>query len=98
MEFFKLLVISATLEALWETTKMFWQDGKANIDRLGAAILGIFLCLAAGVDFFEIVQIPLDVPMSGMVLSGLLVSRGANFIHDFLTAIEKLRTNANTPG
>jgi hypothetical protein len=28
-----------------------------------------------------------------MVLSGLLISRGANFIHDFLGTLDGLRTN-----
>lgn len=91
MDFFKLLVAAATLEALWETAKMFWQEGKANTDRIGAGILGIFLCVAADIDFFTIVGIPLYVPYAGMVLSGLLVSRGANFVHDILDTIAKLR-------
>ena len=91
MEFFKLLVISATLEALWETTKMFWQEGKANIDRIGAAVFGVFLCLAAGINFFEVVGVPLSVPTTGEILSGLLVSRGANFVHDLISAVEDLK-------
>lgn len=78
----ELLVVAATLEALWETCKMFWQEGKANIDRIGAALIGVFLCLAAGIDFFSLVDVPLKVPYTGAVLSGLLISRGANFIHD----------------
>lgn len=98
MEFVKLLIIAATLEALWETLKVFWQEGKANIDRIGAAMLGIFLCLSAGIDFFEMVQIPLSVPMAGMILSGLLVSRGSNVIHDFLATINNLRVNTKSLG
>lgn len=91
MEFFKLLVIAATLEAVWETTKLFWEAGKLNIDRIGAAFLGIFLCLAAGVDFFALVGVPLAWPYVGMALSGLLVSRGANFVHDLLGVAENMR-------
>jgi hypothetical protein len=88
LNLFKLLIIAATLEALWETCKMFWQSGKANIDRIGAAIIGIFLCLAAGIDFFNLVEVPLALPYAGAVLSGLLISRGANFIHDLLGAVQ----------
>ena len=91
MELFKLLVIAATLEAVWETAKMFWQDGKLNVDRIGAAVIGVFLCLAANIDFFTVIEIPLGLPYAGAALSGLLISRGANFIHDFLGAISKLR-------
>ncbi len=39
MEIMKFLVLSIISEALWEGTKMFWQDGKLNIDRVGALIL-----------------------------------------------------------
>lgn len=91
MEILKLLVIAATLEAVWETAKMFWQSGRANIDRIGAAVLGVFLCLAGGVDLFLIIGVPLEFSYAGMVLSGLLISRGANFIHDFLTSVAKLK-------
>lgn len=93
MDFYQLLIIAATLEAVWETCKMFWQEGKLSVDRIGSALLGIFLCIAAGVDLFELVQIPLSVNYAGMVLSGLLISRGANFIHDFLATIDGLKTN-----
>lgn len=93
MDFYQLLIIAAALEAVWETCKMFWQEGKLSVDRIGSALLGIFLCIAAGVDLFELVQIPLSVNYAGMVLSGLLISRGANFIHDFLATIDGLKTN-----
>lgn len=93
MEFLQLLIIAAVLEALWETAKMFWQAGKVSVDRVGAAVLGVFLCLAAGVDFFSLVNLPLVVPFAGMVLSGLLASRGANFVHDFLGSVEGLKGN-----
>ena len=92
----KLLVIAATVEALWETLKMFWQEGKLNVDRIGSAILGIVLCVLAEVNFFAIVGIELSVPIVGVVLSGLLVSRGANFVHDLLEAVSQLKSPYET--
>jgi len=94
MAFIKLLIIAATLEAVWETCKMFWEEGKLNIDRIGSAMLGVFLCLTSGIDFFVMVEIPLLVPYAGMVLSGLLISRGANFVHDFLATVENIKAGA----
>jgi len=92
----KLLVIAATVEAVWETLKMFWQEGKLNVDRIGSAILGIVLCVLAEVNFFAIVGIELSVPIVGVVLSGLLVSRGANFAHDLLEAVSQLKSPYET--
>ncbi len=88
MNFWQLLVVALVVEALWETCKMFWQNGKLSADRIGAVVFGIFLCIAAGVDFFSLIGLPLFVPYAGLVLSGLLVSRGANFVHDLFGAIE----------
>jgi len=92
----KLLVIAATVEAVWETLKMFWQEGKLNVDRVGSAVLGILLCVLADVNFFAIVGIELSIPIVGVVLSGLLVSRGANFVHDLLEAVSQLKTPYET--
>jgi hypothetical protein len=90
----KLLVIAATVEAVWETLKMFWQEGKLNVDRIGSAILGIVLCVLAEVNFFAIVGIELSVPIVGVVLSGLLVSRGANFVHDLLKIVYEIQNQS----
>jgi hypothetical protein len=38
--------------------------------------------------FFYMVEVPLAVPYAGAVLSGLLISRGANFVHDLLKLIQ----------
>lgn len=91
MDYSQLLVVALIVEAVWETCKMFWQDGKISVDRIGAVLFGVFLCVAAGVDFFAMVGLPLVIPFVGAVLSGLLVSRGANFIHDLFGAVEKTR-------
>lgn len=88
MEITKLVIISATLEALWESAKMLWQNGKISVDRIGALILGIFLALSSNIDFFNLLGIPLSMPYSGQILTGILISRGANFIHDFLATVE----------
>ncbi|MGQ9697166.1 MAG: hypothetical protein ACUVRO_04145 [Armatimonadota bacterium] len=100
MDFTALFVTALAAEACWESTKLIWKAGKAGIDgvvdRLGGIALGIFLCTAAGVDFFQMVGLPLSVPYAGMVLSGLLVSRGANFLHDFLTIVMQLKNGNKT--
>ncbi|MEW6772001.1 MAG: hypothetical protein AB1330_11540 [Bacillota bacterium] len=37
------------------------------------------------------IGLPLSVEHAGTVLSGLLVSRGANFLHDFLTIVMQIK-------
>ena len=90
----KLLIIAASVEALWETLKMFWDGDKVDVNRIGSAILGILLCVLANVDFFALVGVELSIPIVGVVLSGLLVSRGANFVHDLLKIVYEIQNQS----
>jgi len=90
----KLLIIAASVEALWETLKMFWDGDKVDVNRIGSAILGILLCVLANVDFFALVGVELSIPIVGIVLSGLLVSRGANFVHDLLKIVYEIQNQS----
>lgn len=90
------LIITAMLgEAIWETLKMVWQNGKLSIDRIGALIIGIFLSLTTGLDLLELSGIPVNIPYAGMVLTGILISRGSNFVHDLLDNISKNKGTVN---
>lgn len=87
MDFTKIIIAALIAEALWETSKLFWQKGKLNIDRVGAVIIGIVLAFLARVNLFDVVGMPISIPFIGEVLTGLLLSRGANFLHDIIGSI-----------
>lgn len=84
MDLSQFVVAAMIVEALWETTKMFWQNGKFGFDRLGAVVFGELIALGAGIDFMAAVKLPIKIPYVGMILTGILISRGANFMHDIL--------------
>ena len=46
------------------------------------AVIGVALCLLANVDLLHLAGVDLKLPPVGMVLTGLLISRGASFVHD----------------
>lgn len=87
MEIMQLIIVAILVEAIWENTKMIWENGKASIDRIGALVIGILVCVLTSIDIFSIVNIPIAVPIVGSVLTGIIVSRGANFVHDLLKKI-----------
>lgn len=57
-----------------------------------SAVLAVALCVPAGVDVLAVAGITLGAPAVGSVLTGVLISRGANFMHDIWSKIteEKL--------
>ena len=84
MEFAQLITVAVLVEAIWENIKMIWQNGKLSIDRIGSLVIGILVCLLVNIDIFTIVQLPVNIPIVGCVLTGIIVSRGANFLHDLI--------------
>lgn len=85
---FLIIVISLLAESVWETLKMTWQDGKVCIDRIGALIISILICVGTNVDILRLLDIQENIPYLGIVMTAILISRGSNFIHDLLFKIE----------
>lgn len=104
MSILSLIVLALIGEATWETLKMVWQTGKISVDRIGSMVIGLLLAVGSGLDLMALIGIPLKVPYAGLILTGLLISRGSNFVHDLLVKIANIKeikdvipdTNKNT--
>ena len=88
--FLQIIVIALLAETIWENLKMVWQEGKVNVDRIGALIVSILVSMATQVDIFAILNFGIALPFVGSFLTGILISRGAYVIHDLLNKIEEL--------
>lgn len=93
MNILSIVVLALIGEAVWETLKMTWQQGKVSIDRVGALVLGILLAVGTGLDLMALVGVPMTIPFLGVILTGILISRGANFVHDLLNGINNVNQN-----
>lgn len=89
----KLLIVALFTESIWETIKLIKKEKGLNTDRIGTIIVGIFICILAKVDFFKLFGINFSVEYFGYVLTGLIVSRGSNFLHDLFGSIDKIYQN-----
>lgn len=88
MEISTLITVAILVEAIWENCKIIWQHDKLNINMLGSLILSIIVCLLTQVDIFAVLGINLIVPFAGSILTGIIVSRGANFVNDLFTKLK----------
>ncbi len=66
---------------------MTWQEGKISIDRIGALVVALILCIGVRLDILALLGINVTIPFLGVILTGILISRGSNFIHDLLVKI-----------
>lgn len=96
MNILRLIILAMIGEAIWETAKMTWQSGKVSYDRVGAIAVGELLAIGSGIDMLVMVGVPLHIPYLGTIFTGLLISRGANFIHDLLTSINNVEQNTKS--
>ena len=87
MSIVTIITIALLVEAIWETLKMVWQEGKINVNTIGALIVGIAVSILAKIDIFAMQGISLSIPLVGWILTGVLMSRGANFIHDLFNKL-----------
>lgn len=87
MNLFNFLILAIISESTWETLKMVWQKGKLCVDRVGALVIAFVVIFATGFDIIQEVGIPIKIPFVGTILTAVLISRGSNFIHDFLNKL-----------
>lgn len=86
---FIIFIVALIAESVWETLKMTWQHGKVCIDRIGALIVSLVICIDVKLDILVLLGINTTIPFLGIILTAILISRGSNFAHDLLVKIEQ---------
>lgn len=79
----QLLVLAVLTEAVTELVKNI-KDNGWNFPRLSALVFGQVVAWGTGLDLLALVGVTgADwLPYVGIVLTGLALSRGANYVHD----------------
>lgn len=88
MDFAQLIIIAILVEAIWENLKMVYDKRKVNFNMIGSLCLSIMICVLARINIFEIVGISLIFPVIGYIMTGIIVSRGANFVNDLFSKLK----------
>jgi len=57
-----------------------------------SSVIGVAMCVTARVDALSALGVEITVPVIGRAITGLLVSRGSNFLHDIW---EKIKNSDN---
>lgn len=95
MDINELLLIAFLVESFIQTIKPIYDREKGwNKDSMISLIIGISLCLLVKVNLFTFLNLPVligDPVLSeyiGIVLTGIIASRGANLAHDLLKFVQ----------
>lgn len=94
MQIFSVLVMSVLIEAVITYIKTIVVDKTIKWQVIVSMLLSVALCLFYGLDIPALVGIVSPVSYVGNVLTGILVSRGSNYIFDLLKTITSKKADA----
>ena len=87
------LLFSVLVEAVVQVFRSWvpkTTEGPGWLWPVTAAALGVSMCVTAGVDALTQLGVEMSVPFIGQALTGVMVSRGASFLHDLWGKINTL--------
>jgi len=90
MSAFGILCAAVIVEALITYIKTFIVDGKFQWQLLVAIALGVLVAIAYKLDLLALVGMVSNIPYIGYVLTGVLISRGSNYVFDLVKLISEL--------
>ena len=83
----KTMSLSIIVESVITYFKEFFVYGYFSISMIFSIILGISIAIIYKLDLPECFNLKSTVPYIGNILTGLLISRGSNYIYDVLKIV-----------
>lgn len=95
-QFISLTLMAIIVEGLITYLKTFFMNGKPQWQMLAGIALGVTVALVYNVDIFVLLGITSTVPYVGAVLTGILISRGSNYIFDLIKMLQGAKTSGTS--
>ncbi len=89
-EISKMLIICMILEGIITYVNNFFVSGKLYYQMVLSLIFGIFIAIAYKIDLLKLVGIESEIPYVGSILTGILFSRGSNYIYDLVDKLMQI--------
>lgn len=90
-ELSKAMVLCVVVEGIITYISSFCVSGGLCYQMVLSLILGVFVAFAYKIDLLKLIGIESDMPYVGFVLTGVLFSRGSNYLHDVIDMFGAVR-------
>ncbi len=92
--FFVVIMLAITIEGLVEYAKNLISlastpDKKPFFIQMGAVTAAIIIAILADADFYSGLGVVFAWPMVGNIFTGIFISRGSNYVSDFVGRLKK---------
>ena len=81
---FKIVTFAILIEALITYYKEFFAGGGSSWEIIVSLILGITVAISYKLDLLSNFNLNSQIPYIGNILTGILLSRGSNYVFDLL--------------
>lgn len=85
--FFGIIFAAIVVEGIITYVKQFVVDKEFQWQMLVGLLLGVLVAVVYNLDLFELVGMTAVVPFVGCVLTGIVISRGSNYVYDLIDLI-----------
>ena len=83
----KIAMIAIIVEGMITYFKEFFVTGTFPWQMILSLILGIIVAISYKLDLPKYLNIESHIPYVGCILTGILLSRGSNYLHDIFTSL-----------
>nr|DAP62621.1 MAG TPA: holin [Caudoviricetes sp.] len=87
--FFGIILMAIVIEGIISYIRQLFVDRHFQWQIFVAVVIGITIAILYGLDLFALFDMVPSVPYVGMVLTGILMSRGSNYIFDLIKQIQQ---------
>ena len=82
-----IIILAIIVEGVITYARQIISGGKVNWPMLAAIAMGIIVAVAYSVDMLAMLGLVSPMPFIGSILTGILISRGSNYIFDLIKLV-----------
>lgn len=83
----KMVIITVLVEGIITYFNEFFVSGNAPWQMIVSLVLGIVVAIAYKFDLPRYLNMESNIPYVGCILTGILISRGSNYIYDLISKL-----------
>lgn len=90
MDWAALIFLAVMVEGIVTYGSTICQNGKFQWKMLVSMLLGIIVAINFKIDLFQMFSIESVIPFISKILTGIIISRGSNYVADFLKGAQSI--------
>lgn len=83
-KFLSILFLAIIVEGIVTYVTTIYTEHRLHWQSIVACAFGVLVSVTYAIDLFELVGMTSHIPFVGMVLTGILISRGSNYMFDLI--------------